>query len=233
MSDANEGLPTLTFQGSRSQVVADSIRKAILSGKLAPGQPLVERELSQQFGVSKTPVREALIGLVGSGLVDQHHYRGMTVQRVSPELARDVFETRDRLEPYAIGLAAHRVDDADVSEAQTVLDRAGEHGRRGAWIDMQLLNRSFHRRLYGACGNPVMCRYLDGLQDLVALISLSGWTQRTTWEQEHAEHQRILDAVAARDAAAAEAEARAHMNGFVTQLMDSLAAEDRGPTNTT
>lgn len=225
MSDA-EALPTLTFQGSRSQVVADSIRKAILSGKLAPGQPLVERELSQQFGVSKTPVREALIGLVGSGLVDQHQFRGMTVQKVSPELARDVFETRDRLEPYAIGLSARRIDEVDVTEARSVLAQAGEHGRRGAWIDMQLLNRSFHRRLYLACGNPVMCRYLDGLQDLVALISLSGWTQRTTWEQEHAEHQRILDAVAAGDAETAEAEARAHMNGFVAQLMESLATTE-------
>lgn len=216
------GLPALTFQGSRSQVVADTIRKAILSGELEPGQALVERELSEQFGVSKTPVREALIGLVSTGLVNQSQYRGMTVQTVDPELVRSVVETRDLLEPPAVGLAAGRVDDAELTEARRLLDEAAEQGRRGAWVELQLLNRSFHRHLYLPCGNPLLCRYLDGLQDLVALISIASWSKRTTWEGEHEEHRRILAAVADRDPQAAEREARAHMSRFADQLMQHL-----------
>ncbi|MBB4929519.1 DNA-binding GntR family transcriptional regulator [Lipingzhangella halophila] len=215
-------LPALTFQGSRAQVVADAIRKAILSGQLEPGQQLVERELSELFGVSKTPVREALIGLVGSGLVDQNQYRGMTVQSVSADLVRHVYETRDLLEPAAIAMAARNISDAEIAEAEQLLGEAAERGARGERVELQLLNRSFHRSLYLGCGNPLLCRYLDGLQDLVALISIAGWTQKKTWEGEYEEHRRILSAVADRDPEAAEREARSHITRFVDQMMENL-----------
>ncbi len=217
-------LPALTFQGSRAQVVADAIRKAILSGTLEPGQQLVERELSELFGVSKTPVREALIGLVGSGLVDQNQYRGMTVQTVSVDLVRHVYETRNLLEPAAIALSARTISDADITEAQRLLDEAAERGVRGEWVELQLLNRSFHRQLYLGCDNPVLCRYLDGLQDLVALVSIAGWTKKTTWESEYEEHRRILAAVADRDPETAEGEARSHITRFVDQMMATLGS---------
>ncbi|GAA3726889.1 DNA-binding GntR family transcriptional regulator [Spinactinospora alkalitolerans] len=215
-------LPAPAFQGSRSQVVADAIRKAILSGKLVPGQPLVERELSELFGVSKTPVREALIGLVGSGLIDQSQYRGMTVQTVTPELVRSVYETRDLLEPAAIAMSARNMTDADIEEAGRLLEEAAERGRQGDRTELQLLNRRFHRRLYLSCGNPLLCRYLDGLQDLVALIAIAGWAQKKTWEGEHEEHHRIMSAVARRDPREAEHEAREHMNRFADQMMENF-----------
>lgn len=219
-------MPSLTLQGSRAQVVADAVREAILSGRLVPGQALVERELSQMFGVSKTPVREALIGLVGSGLVDQSQFRGMTVRTVTPELVRSVYETRELLEPAAVAMSADRADDALVQDAGELLDRAAYLGERGDQVELQLANRQFHRKLYLECGNPLLCQYLDGLQDLVALISMAGWSKKTTWEKEYQEHRSILDAIARRDSASAKAQAHEHMSAFADQVLASLPAQE-------
>ena len=72
---------------SRTEAVLDAIKHAILTGRLVPGQPLIETELAVQLGVSKTPVREALKTLAGAGLVTMSPYKGATVRTVDDELA--------------------------------------------------------------------------------------------------------------------------------------------------
>src|SRR5215211_5972136 len=85
-----------------SDLVADSIRAAILSGQLKPGETLVERRLAVQLGVSKTPVREALIALSTSGLVAVNPNRGVTVRRLTLDDIRKCYEVRLLLEPWAV-----------------------------------------------------------------------------------------------------------------------------------
>src|ERR1700722_10124972 len=87
---------------SRTEAVLDAVRHAILTGRLSPGQSLVETELAAQLGVSKTPVREALKTLAGAGLVTMSPYKGASVRTVDDALAHSVYDIRLLLEPEAV-----------------------------------------------------------------------------------------------------------------------------------
>src|ERR1700750_1350846 len=87
---------------SRTVAVLEAIKHAILTGELRPGQALVETDLAEVLGVSKTPVREALKTLAGAGLVTMSPYRGAAVRVVDAELARHVYDVRRLVEPEAL-----------------------------------------------------------------------------------------------------------------------------------
>src|SRR5438552_3021927 len=108
----------------RTDLIVAAIRDAILEGRLEPGQGLVERELAQLLGVSKTPIREALKILSRNGLVTVVPYRGATVRPVDIELARSVFEVRLLLEPEAARRAVSAQSVDNIREARTVLNQA-------------------------------------------------------------------------------------------------------------
>src|SRR5690606_2013293 len=101
-STTTSTLTPLTQPASRSDQVAGSIRLAILEGRIKPGDTLVERRLADQLGVSKTPVREALIGLVSSGLVTLSPNRGVSVRRLALGDLRQIYQMRVLLEPWAV-----------------------------------------------------------------------------------------------------------------------------------
>src|SRR5277367_3661407 len=87
---------------SRTEAVLDAVKRAILAGELRPGQSLVETELAQLLGVSKTPVREALKTLAGAGLVTMSPYRGATVRAIDPASAAAIYDLRLLLEPEGV-----------------------------------------------------------------------------------------------------------------------------------
>ena len=202
---------------SRTEAVLDAIRRAILAGELRPGQSLVETELAQLLGVSKTPVREALKTLAGAGLVTMSAYRGATVRAIDPASAAAIYDLRLLLEPEAVRRAVGRgAAEAGSSPAGWVSADAALRASDAATDQAQrsLANREFHRALYLACGNSLLVKTLDDLRDQTALVSALSWEQAPSWEQEAAEHQAIL--AAARRGAAPEAAAllRAHIAGF-------------------
>ncbi len=211
---------------SRTEAVLDAIKHAILAGELRPGQGLVETELAQLLGVSKTPVREALKTLAGAGLVTMSAYRGATVRAIDPASAAAIYDLRLLLEPEGVRRAVQAGVDqggpdgpagpagpaaglwAAAQAALAVSDAAADQAQRS------LANREFHRALYLACGNSLLVKTLDDLRDQTALVSVLSWKQGASWQQEAAEHRAIL--AAARGGAADEAAAllHAHIAGF-------------------
>jgi DNA-binding GntR family transcriptional regulator len=180
---------------SRTVAVLEAIKHAILTGELRAGQPLVETDLAEVLGVSKTPVREALKTLAGAGLVTINQYKGAAVRVVDDEQARHVYDARLLLEPEALARVVARGH--DWQPAHDALARA-ENARDQA--ERSLANRDFHRELYRGCGNPLLVRMLDDLRDQTALVSVAAWRQEPewlaapSWELEAAEHQAILAA---------------------------------------
>ena len=219
MTDDRTVLRPLTRAATRADLVADSIRSAIVSGALKPGESLVERRLADLLGVSKTPVREALIGLSSAGLVLVNPNRGVTVRSLGTDDLRQVYEVRLLLEPWAVSrtarlrppqaLEAGRVALAEARALMASDDRAG----------LSLANRRLHRALYSACGNDLVTARLDDLQDLTALGTVSLlWERWPTWREEFAEHEEILAAVEAGEAALAERLMRKHVKRSLTRL---------------
>lgn len=182
---------------SRTEFVVNAIRAGIVGGEFEPGRPLVEAELAAGFGVSKTPVREALKLLGGSGLVTISDYKGVSVREVDVELVRSVYDVRALLEPEALRRVVEGAAQDDegarrgLKQARLALEEAVEAEGSGA---RSLANRKFHRALYAGCGNPLLVEVLDGLSDRTALISRVGWDQENTWAAEVEEHRAILDA---------------------------------------
>lgn len=213
---------------SRAQLVFRQIRMAILNGELVPGEALVERELAKTLGVSKTPVREALMMLRGSGLVlsDTHH--SMIVRPVTPTLVRDVYEARSVAEPFAIRKAARWIDEALLVRAKQTLERSDAAARRSDWAEMSLANRQFHRVLYVGCRNREIVRFLDDLQDQVALIATSGWRIKKTWERESSDHTKVLDALHRGDHEAASELMRQHIEKSSRTLEEIFRDTEEG-----
>ncbi|MET8141300.1 GntR family transcriptional regulator [Sphaerisporangium sp. NPDC005288] len=207
---------------TRTDLVADSIRAAILSGRIRPGETLVERRLAEQLGVSKTPVREALIGLASTGLVVISPNRGVSVRVLDAADLRKAQELRLLLEPWAVASSTRAGRAGTLADARGALGEAGELLSGEDPTALSLANRRFHRALYSGCDNELVSAQLDNLQDLTALGTVSVlWRRWPTWREEHAEHEEILAAVASGNAALAERLTRAHVKRTVTHLARS------------
>ncbi|MGA4861111.1 GntR family transcriptional regulator [Streptomyces lavendulocolor] len=195
---------------SRTQYVLEAVKHAILTGQLPPGKPLVETELAAQFGVSKTPVREALKTLAGTGLVVMSQYKGATVRTVDAAMAREVYDVRLLLEPEALRRTVTRRASLDAAgRALATADTAADRAERS------LANREFHRALYLPCGNPLLARMLDEVRDQAALVSTVAWSTRPSWRQEADEHREILALAEAGDAEGAARALHDHIASFV------------------
>lgn len=198
---------------SRTARVLEIIRNAILSGELAPGSALVEQELAAQLGVSKTPVREALKTLEGSGLVVMVPYRGAAVRELTRADADAIYDLRLLLEPEAVQRSvAAGVDLSGAAECLRKARAAAGNAERS------MANREFHRLLYAGCGNALLVATLDGLRDRTALVSAASWAKSATWEVEAAEHEAILAAATAGDADTARRLTAEHVAGFLHRL---------------
>jgi DNA-binding GntR family transcriptional regulator len=227
---------------SRTVLVLDAIKHAILTGELRPGQSLVETDLAGLLGVSKTPVREALKTLAGAGLVAMSPYKGATVRTVDDELVRSVYDVRLLLEPEALRRSVGR--GGDWRAARQALDQSAGASDPA---ERSLANRDFHRGLYGGCGNTLLIRVLDDLRDQTALVSAAAWLRTPapdgppsqelprqelpsqgapTWRSEAAEHEAILAAATAGDASTAARLLTDHIRSFLNRNFPSLGGID-------
>jgi DNA-binding GntR family transcriptional regulator len=213
---------TFSLPASRTEVVLEEIRRGILTRELLPGQPLVEAELAQRLGVSKTPVREALKVLSNSGLVTFSPYKGASVCVVDAALAQSVYDVRLVLEPEAVRRTVELRDPALLEDAADALKEASAAIAERDQAELSLLNRRFHRALYSGCGNPLLVNILDDLKDRAALISIVGWEANPSWRREWNEHKAILAAAKKGDAEGAAELLRQHIAEFLERIVEAI-----------
>ncbi|GIL00103.1 MAG: GntR family transcriptional regulator [Alphaproteobacteria bacterium] len=199
--------------GGKGQGIVDHLAAAIRDGRYAPGQRLVEAELTAEFGVSRGPVREALRRLAAEGLVEIVPHRGALVRRLSLTEALELFEIRTELEALAARRAAARMGEACVRERfQRDTAPIWREAARYSTADYLAENRGFHAAIYAAAGNSQLARVNRQLQLALILSQISPALTAETIAASLAEHRAIARAIAAGDAAAAEAASRAHMD---------------------
>lgn len=211
---------------SQSDLIASALRTAILSGRLASDQVLVERQLAAQLGVSKTPVREALIQLTASGLVRTARNRGSVVRKVSADDARHVYEQRLLLEPWAFG-ASIRSGRIEAAVARHSLDESERLRDESDWPAVVMANRSFHRELYRSCANPLIVESLDRLQDLTALATVAVvWSDSKMTSGEREDHRELLEFAVSGDAVRGETLMREHIDRALQSRINDEAAPE-------
>lgn len=133
-------------------VVTDTLREAILSGRLHPGQVLRQDEIAEEFGVSRTPIRQALRTLHREGLLDLEPHRPARVSDLSPDAIEESFAIRAVLEAEAAKRAVPRLTDEALHRLRALHDRMSKLDRTSD--EWAALNTEFHETVHGACGWP-------------------------------------------------------------------------------
>ena len=169
MSDRASVSRTSLARTSLAKTASDQIRGQILDGKLRPGERLVEDKLSVELGVSRVPVREALLGLAMEGLVRLEPRRGATVAEITPEIVAELVEVRALLEGLNARLAARRHDPEIVASLRATLARGNAAATTGSRDQLARLNAEFHERLAEASHNSVLSEVMRGLRERTSL----------------------------------------------------------------
>ncbi len=203
-----------TVPGNRTDGVFTALKEAILTQALQAGTPLIEAHLAEQFGVSKTPVREALLRLSKEGLVDLENTRGANVHRLTRDEARDIFEMRLHLEPLGLEQSAQFLGERELQALEKHLLDAEKATLRGDFSRLSRLNIAFHRGLYAHAPNRLLVQWLDGLNDRRRLLSLQGWQRENRSQREWREHRAVLTAVWAGDIKLARKRLVEHIERF-------------------
>jgi DNA-binding GntR family transcriptional regulator len=187
-------------EGSLMNKVGDALHSAILSGELVAGQLYSVQDLAEVLGVSRTPVREALIRLASKGMVRFERNRGVRVLQSTPQDLEEVFELRLLLEVPAARLAVARMQAADVAELRKCLDEMNGAAESGDERSLVQHDRRFHAVILEAAGNHRLAVFVDSLRDLVLTRGVSTAGTSRTLRDIANEHVPILEKIEARDA---------------------------------
>ncbi|HSW20466.1 MAG TPA: GntR family transcriptional regulator [Ramlibacter sp.] len=193
--------------------VAELLRQRIFQRELESGAWIDEVKLAQEYGISRTPLREALKVLAAEGLVTMKVRRGAYVTEVSEQDLTEVYHLLSLLESDAAGVVAENASDAELKELQTI-HRALEKAvsRRDEFF---VINERFHTRLLEIAGNRWRNQMVADLRKVMKLNRHNSLLKSGRVEDSLAEHAKVMKALASRDAAAATREMQAHFrNGL-------------------
>ena len=206
------------------EVVCESLRKAIREGVLEPGERLMEIQLADQLGVSRTPVREAIRKLELEGYVIMMPRRGTYVANLSIRDVNEVFEIRTSLDSLASGLAAERITDEELERLQRLLVLIGEYIETNDMEKIVETDTEFHDLLYQASRNTRLVGIIFNLREQLTRFRTTsmGFPGRLAATLE--EHRRIVEAIAQGDVKEAQAAAEYHMEKSEQTLLASMEA---------
>ena len=203
---------------------AEQLRRMIVHGALRPGAPLIEGELSDALGISRTPLREALKLLAQQGLVELRANRSASVRAMRAEQITELFEALAGVERLAAELAAQRITAAELEELaalQEVIVRDHRAGQREPYF---AANRRIHRLIVEAGRNTALADIHAALLDRAEQVRFFALRLEDRWEQSIVEHQEILDAITARDGDRAGRLLGAHVGHTADTVARCLAA---------
>ncbi len=196
---------------SLAEQLRESIEEAIVTGALTPGAPLDEAELSQRYQVSRTPVREALLQLAATGLVELRHRRGATVAELGAQRLIEMFEVMAEYEAMCARHAARRMSDEERAELLQA-HRACEAARNDGDADRYYhLNERFHHLIYAGSHNEFLREQALALSRRLRPYRRLQLRVKGRLGASLAEHQAVVDAMFAGDGDRAAQALRSHV----------------------
>lgn len=205
---------------SLADCVFDKLENDILSGKYAYGEVLTEARLSEELGVSRTPIREAIRRL------EQEHIllvtgKGLTVQGITREDIRDIMDIRVRVEGLAAFYAAQRMSAEDKEKLKNALELQEFYAAKEDSDHMQWQDHEFHETIYAGCGSLTLQNVLVPLHRKAQKYRRASVEKRSRAEASVREHRAIYEAIAAGDAQEAERRMIEHIENARKSILES------------
>lgn len=207
-----------------NQKVYQQLRRKLLRGDLAPDSQLDERQLAEELGVSRTPLREAISQLVKEGIVEHRPYRGNFVRTFTAKQVNDLYEVRKALESLAMRLAIRKLSQEHLEEIRTILDQVQEALDRGDIAAYTEADRRFHQAILQITGNETLVESLNRLAAQIQMVRILANRDPEVVERTAQERPRILAALEARDADTAARLMEEHIDGVRRSIVAQLEA---------
>lgn len=206
-------------RSERTESLVETVRRLILedivTGRLEPGSVIRLAGLAEQYGVSRTPAREALAVLEREGLVTAIAYKGYLVRPIDPHDVQDVYAMRQLIEGAGAAAAAGRI----TGEALDRLASLRPPQVSKMTLDYDEYAHDFHREIIKAAGSPRLLSIFESLYNDIRRLQYSGIGNPRP-DLIHAEHQQILDALRRRDAEAAQRRMEEHIDAIKRRAME-------------
>lgn len=222
-----EPVQTREYSPIREEVFT-MLRQAILTGKLQPGDRLVERELAEQLGVSRTPVREALRKLELENLVTHIPRKGVVVSEISRKDVIEIFDIRACLEGLAASLAAQKATRDELQGLRALLNEMEIAASNRDYEELNEIHDEFHRRLFDIADSPRLVQMINSLSDYISRFTKTGYSIPGRSSAAMQEHQDLLEALEARDSSRAEKIAGHHVMNTKTVVLRQYEEQVNG-----
>jgi DNA-binding GntR family transcriptional regulator len=211
---------------TKQDYVYELLCEAILSGRFKPGEHLVLEDLAEEFGTSRTPLREAIRRLQTEGLVDFAPHRGAVVAELSVEELIELYHIRAVLDGLAARLATNSLSGEDLTKLQDIFEKTRRELDPSNPVRFDEFNRTFHEIIYRASNAPFLYEMIISLYTQTGRYRHLSLRSAGRIQEVLDEHHRILDALVDRDAEMAERFAREHHENTAKVLVDLL---EKGP----
>ncbi len=211
---------------SKKDQVIEALKKAILLGRLASGEPIVENKVAQDLGVGTPLVREALIELEHQGFVQKFPYKGTYVTKLSPDEIEQIFLLRIELESLAIEWAKQHATPADIAELRRLaqeMEQSAEQVRLDRFYENDI---AFHRKLWSLSGNLYLVDTLERLVvPLFAFFLMRNDRDQENYVESAADHLQFVDSLASREAAELRQLVKESMTHWKDEMLTRLFPE--------
>ena len=207
------------------EVIFSTLRRAVLTGELSPGERLTEIQLASQFGVSRTPVREAIRMLEQEGLVTLRPSRGAVVSGILADSVKDVLEIRRALDVLCAQLACRRISQDAISELKKACDKF-EQAVYASQKDIKVIaacDVAFHDIIIDSTGNMRLKQLVNNLSEQMYRYRFEYLKDKEIYPQIVKEHRSIYEAISNGDETAAAGICGVHIDNQEHAIMKQLA----------
>lgn len=177
------------------EIVYEQLKMQILTGKITPGTRMMEVDLADNMGVSRTPVREAIRKLEKEGLVVIEPRRGAYVSDISVKEMVDTLVVREDMEGLAAFLASQTITGEEIEELETITAGYSDAIASGRMEDIIHYDEAFHRRIVELSGNKTLIKLFETVQELALRFRYLYYDDFSRYENMPFEHRNIIDAI--------------------------------------
>lgn len=204
------------------ELVLEAIREAIINGTLKPRERLMEIQLAEELGVSRTPIREALRKLELEGFIVMVPRKGAYVADISFKDIADVFEIRAALEALAAGLAAERITDDELDFMERLLVEKGEAIAEHDMGKLVEVDTKFHEAIYKASRNERLTAIINNLREQIQRFRTTSLAYPGRMKRSLEEHRAIVEAIQSRDVQLARQLAQEHIENAENSMIEAI-----------